>query len=163
KALHFLKKPFDLKEALPLVKKEAILANEEEVEEISPRKALYQMFSKTSVSVREKRKCVEALEEIHGFDLPYLYSLLAETKSSGNLNIVSAKGDISGIVFAKGHIVNVDIADQSTFLGKLLIEGGFIEDAELDNALNVNSSKKIGERLIHSSHLSPHAFQIVLE
>lgn len=159
-AIAFLKKPFDLKEAISLVKV-AAQAEPEETES-SPRKQLYQIFSKPKVSVREKRKAIEALDEIHGFDLPYLYSLLVETQATGHLNIVSEKGDVSGISFSQGKIVAVDILDKETYLGKLLIEAGYILPADLAEALSISSPKKLGERLIQGNLLSPHAFNIAL-
>lgn len=156
----FLKKPFDLKDAVAAVKlKESIVAAEAEQ---SPRKALYLLFNKPKVSVREKRKTIEALEEIHGFDLPYLYSLMVETQATGHLNIVGSKGDVSGISFSQGKIVSVDIVDQETQLGKLLIEAGFILPDDLKAALSAQSEKRLGERLIQGNLLSPHAFNIAL-
>lgn len=160
KAISFLKKPFDIKEALGLVKVKETMSSQ--VEEVSPRKALYLLFNKPKVSVREKRKTIEALEEIHGFDLPYLYSLLVETSASGHLNIVGGKGDVFGISFSDGKIIGVDIVDQETQLGKLLIEAGYIHPEDLKEGLSTTSNKKIGERLIHKNLLSPHAFNIAL-
>jgi FixJ family two-component response regulator/predicted negative regulator of RcsB-dependent stress response len=159
KAIAFLKKPFELQEALNLVKVKETFDIREEV---SPRKALYFLFNKPKVTVREKRKAIEALEEIHGFDLPYLYSLLVETMATGHLNIVGLKGDVLGISFSEGRIVSVDLVDQETQLGNLLIEAGFIRPDDLKEALSSNSPKKLGERLIHGNLLSPHAFNIAL-
>lgn len=158
-ASSFLKKPFELPEALEKVKMPESLESEAE---LSPRKALYLLFNKPKVSVREKRKSIEALEEIHGFDLPYLYSLMVETLATGHLNIVNAKGEVSGISFSNGKIVAVDVIDQETQLGKLLIESGYILPDDLNEALNLSSAKKLGERLIHGNLLSPHAFNIAL-
>jgi DNA-binding response OmpR family regulator len=159
KATSFLKKPFELEEALGCVR---VKNRQESSEELSPRRALYLLFNKTKVSVREKRKAIEALEEIHGFDLPYLYSLLVETLAMGHLNIIGENGDVFGISFSNGKIVAVDIADEETQLGKLLIEAGFIHPEDLKLALNSNSSKKLGEKLINGNLLSPHAFNIAL-
>jgi CheY-like chemotaxis protein len=159
KAVAFLKKPFELQDALNAVK---IKETFDPREEMSPRKALYLLFNKPKVSVRDKRKAIEALEEIHGFDLPYLYSLLVETAATGHLNIVGLKGDVLGISFSEGRIVSVDIVDTETQLGTLLIEAGFIRPDDLKEALSHNSPKKLGERLIHGNLLSPHAFNIAL-
>jgi CheY-like chemotaxis protein len=159
KAIAFLKKPFELQEALSHVK---VTDTFDPNEELSPRKSLYLLFNKPKVTVREKRKAIEALEEIHGFDLPYLYSLLVETLATGHLNIVGGKGDVIGISFSEGRIVSVDIVDQQTQLGNLLIEAGFIRPDDLKEALTVSSSKKLGERLIQGNLLSPHAFNIAL-
>ncbi len=158
-AISFLKKPFGIEDALRLVK-----ADEEPKakSEYIPRKALYSIFSKDKISLREKRKVIESLEEIHGYDLPFIYSLLIESKMSGHLNIVGKNGEVSGISFSQGAIVAVDIADQETLLGNLLIESGFVLPEDLEPFISVSSPKKMGERLIHGSVLSPHAFNIVL-
>lgn len=156
----FLKKPFDIKDVLDKVKSSVAVVEDEA--DLSPRKALYLLFNKPKVSVREKRKTIEALEEIHGFDLPYIYSLMVETLATGHLNVVNAKGEVSGISFSNGKIVAVDIIDQETQLGKLLIESGYILPDDLKEGLNQTSSKKLGERLIHANLLSPHAFNIAL-
>lgn len=162
KAISFLKKPFDLKEAISLVKASSESVDENNGEEVLARKALYQIFSRKSVTPREKRKAIEALDFVHGFDLPFIYSLLVETGASGHLNIVNDKGDVSGVSFAEGRIVGVDIADQETQLGKLLIQAGFLLPEDLQEALNIISPKRLGERLIHANLLSPHAFLIAL-
>lgn len=159
RAVAFLKKPFELQEALALIPQQAFQADEE----VPPRKALYQIMNRGKLTVREKRKIIEGLDEIHGFDLPFIYNLLVESKVSGHLNIAAHQtGEISGISFSQGVIVGVDIADQETYLGKLLIESGYILPEDLDEVLNLKSTKKIGERLIHGNLLSPHAFNIVL-
>jgi FixJ family two-component response regulator/tetratricopeptide (TPR) repeat protein len=159
-AIAFLKKPFDLKDALSLVKPTLLAV---EPEEVPPRKALYLLMGKAKVSHREKRKAIEALDSIHGFDLPFIYSLLIETKANGHLNIVKDNGDVSGISFAQGKVIGVDIADRETQLGQLLIEAGYLMPDDLDTGLNINNQKRIGERLITANLLSPHAFTIALE
>lgn len=159
-AISFLKKPFELDEALKTIRVNEAVALADV--ELSPRRALYLLFNKPKVSVREKRKAIEALEEIHGFDLPYLFSLMVETQATGHLNIVGSKGEVSGISFSEGKIVAVDIVDKETQLGKLLIEAGFIIPEDLNQALLAQSSKRLGERLIQGNLLSPHAFNIAL-
>lgn len=156
----FIKKPFDIKEILDLVKPDVV--SEDSEKDVPPRKALYQLFSKTKVTLREKRKAIEALEDVHGFDLPFLYSLLVETKATGHLNIMRTQGDIFGVSFSQGKIVQVDILDQETQLGKLLIEAGFILPDDLESALSISVPKRLGEKLINNNLLSPHAFNIAL-
>jgi len=87
---------------------------------------------------------------------------MVETLATGHLNIVNEKGEVSGISFSQGKIVAVDIIDQETQLGSLLIESGYIHPEDLKEALSLTSSKRLGERLIHGNLLSPHAFNIAL-
>jgi len=157
-AVAFLKKPFDLNEALKLVK----VDESNRKEEPSPRRNLYQIFGRTMVSNREKRKLIEALEEVSGFDLPFVYSLLVETKSSGHLNIYGADGNVSGVSFSNGVIVGVDIEDKTTYLGEMLIQSGYALPEDVTEALNDKSPRRLGQRLIQANKLSPHAFDLIL-
>jgi len=162
KAIGFLKKPFDLEHALSFVKPTFNQVSSELENTVSPREALYGLFSKEKVSHRDKRKVIEALDEVHGFDLPYIYSLMVESKNSGHLNLVNSKNELSSVSFCMGNVIGVDIADNQSRLGSLLIESGYLLKEDLDTFLQIESSKKLGERLILGSVLSPHAFNIVL-
>lgn len=160
-AVAFIKKemPFDMAQVLDALNKLSFSGNKKDS---SARKSLYQIFSKDKVTSREKRKLIESLEEVSGFDLPFIYSLLVETKSSGYLNIYEKNGSVSGISFASGTIVGVDTEDQTTFLGELLIQSGYATPSDVKAALAEKSNMKIGQKLIKGNCLSPHAFDIVL-
>lgn len=128
----------------------------------APRKMLYQIFSKEKVSNREKRKIIESLEEVSGFDLPFIYSLLVETRSSGFLNIYGRDGEVSGITISQGHIVGVDVEDKTTYLGEMLIQSGYARPEHVQQALEEKSNQKLGNRLIRGNLISPHAFDLIL-
>lgn len=153
----FLKKPFDLEQIFNLVKEK-----EENVKKESPRKMLYQTFSKDMVSTREKRKLIESIEEVSAYDLPFIYSLLTETKSSGYLNIYFNDGSVSGIAFSNGSIVAVDVEDKSTYIGELLIQSGFVSPADIQKALQSKNNQRLGQRLISSNLMSPHALDLTM-
>ncbi|MFZ4403181.1 MAG: response regulator [Pseudobdellovibrionaceae bacterium] len=157
KAIAFLKKPFDMAQLTDLLKKEDF-----KKEEVSSRKKLYQIFANENLNGRQKRKLIEALDEISGFDLPIIYSLLIETKTSGYLNIYDSKGAVSGISICEGQIVGVDADDKSTFLGEMLIHSGFVTPENVKNALKDKKNRKMGSYLVESNLLSPHAFDIIL-
>ncbi|MGZ3773086.1 MAG: response regulator [Pseudobdellovibrionaceae bacterium] len=156
-AIEFLKKPFNVDQVLKLVKKDA-----PKKEDSGARKLLYQMFAAPTVTNRQKRKVIESIEEASGFDLPFLYSLLAETKSNGYLNIYNADGSVSGISFCNGNIVGVDVDDKKTFLGEMLIQSGYASPPDVQNALRDKNNRRIGNFLIQSNQLSPHAFDLIL-
>lgn len=156
-AVEFLKKPFDIQEIQKLVKKES-----SKKEESGARKLLYQMFANPTVTNRQKRKVIESIEEASGFDLPFLYSLLAETKSNGYLNIYSFDGSVSGISFCNGNIVGVDVDDKKTFLGEMLIQSGYATPEDVQAALRDKNNRRIGNYLIQNNQLSPHAFDLIL-
>jgi len=155
-AIAFMKKPFDVEKLIEIIKKE-------NVREVAPaRKVLYQMFSKEKVTNREKRKLLESIEEVSGFDLPFIYSLLSETKSSGYLNIYAQNGVVSGVAFANGSIVSVDVEDKQTYLGELLIQSGYVTPEEVQKALLDKTNKRLGQRLIQNSIMSPHALDLMM-
>ncbi|WP_413581926.1 response regulator [Bdellovibrio sp. HCB288] len=157
-ALAFLRKPFEMDQVLKLVKSES--SSKEET--ASARKLLYQMFSNPKVTNRQKRKVIESIEEVSGFDLPFLYSLLVETKSSGYLNIYNSDGSVSGISFCNGNIVGVDVDDKTTFLGEMLIQSGYATPEDVQTALRDKNNRRIGNYLIQNNQLSPHAFDVIL-
>lgn len=162
-AVAFIKKeePFDYSQVFDILDK---LEDNSQVkkEDTTPRKSLYQIFSKSKVSNREKRKVIESLDHVSGFDLPFIYSLLVETKSSGYLNIYRSDGSVSGISFAQGAIVGVDIEDRKTVLGELLIQSGYATPKDVQEAINDKSNLKFGQKLIRGNRISPHAFDLVL-
>lgn len=153
----FLKKPFDLEQVFSIVKEK-----EEDTPKEPPRKMLYQIFSKDMVSTREKRKLIESMEEVSAYDLPFIYSLLTETKSSGYLNIYFSDGSVSGIAFSNGCIVAVDVEDKATFLGELLIQSGFVSPEDIQKALQSKNNQRLGQRLISSNLMSPHALDLTM-
>lgn len=158
-AIGFLRKPFQMEELDKYIQTVEVKRAENTE---TPRKKLYEIFEKEKVSPREKRKLIESLEEVDGYDLPFIYSLLAETKTSGHLNIFSEKGSVSGVTFCQGMIVGVDVEDQTTFLGHMLVQSGYLAPADLKEALNDKSPRRIGQKLIDSCKLSPHAFDLIL-
>jgi CheY-like chemotaxis protein len=157
-ALAFLKKPFEMDQVLSLIKKDPTAPKED----ASARKLLYSMFSNPKVTARQKRKVIESIEEVSGFDLPFIYSLLVETKSSGYLNIYNADNTVSGISFSNGNIVSIDVDDKTTFLGEMLIQSGYSTPADVQNALRDKNNRRIGSYLIQNNQLSPHAFDLIL-
>lgn len=151
----FIKKPFDLDQIFNIVK-------EENAKKEPPRKMLYQIYSKDMVSTREKRKLIESIEEISAYDLPFIYSLLTETKSSGYLNIYFNDGSVSGIAFSNGCIVAVDVEDKSTYIGELLIQSGYVSPSDIQKALQSKNNQRLGQRLISSNLMSPHALDLTM-
>ncbi len=160
-AVAFIKKeiPFEHAQVLEAIHK---IPSSRPAGEVPIRKVLYQIFEKEKVTTREKRKIIESLDDVSGFDLPFIYSLLVETKSSGYLNIYYQSGAVSGIAFATGNIVGVDVEDQTTYLGNLLIQSGYATPNDVQNAIKEKSSLKLGQKLIKGNFLSPHAFDLAL-
>ena len=113
----------------------------------SARRELYEVYADNSVKPRHKRKLIESLDEIFGYDLAFLVGLIMRSEFSGNLNVISQANDISGISFSKGKITKIDLNDKETFMGELLIKDGFLTREKLLQLLQ-DQSKPLGELLI---------------
>lgn len=125
------------------------------------REPLFLLMSKDAHSPRERLKALDKTEVIHGFDLPFVFSLLIGAPVSGHLNILTAEGGASSVAIADGKIAQVSIDDKTSYFGVLLVEHGFTSDEEVSVSLSRPSAKPIGERLVEASALSPHAIQII--
>ncbi len=173
-ARYFLTKPVDLK-ALRQYLKIDIISKKNKAEEIEDpafessihfKKSdhIYGAFGFSDRSPRRVKKIFDSLEVIHGFDLPLAYQLITEAKLSGYLNL-QPYGDgsaVFGITFSQGRIINVDIGDSQSYLGKILVENEFLLSADLESALQLKNDMKLGEYLLQNYLLSPHALQLAL-
>jgi CheY-like chemotaxis protein len=156
-ARNFLVKPFDLAD---FVKEIEDLFKTMVDEPVAPLNAL---LSRNEISHKERIKAINAIEQVHGFDLPWIYSLLMHQRITGHLNIVTAEGTVSGVGFQKGIIAQVNQEDAKSYFGVLLVEHGFIEQADFDQILKDSGKvKKIGERLVEANAISPHAIEAVM-
>lgn len=100
---------------------------------------------------------------LHGFQLPLLFSLLGRVKFDGNVQTVSANGEVGEIVWSEGQIVEVKVKNNRSFLGGLLVEHGFTTAEEVEHVLALENNKPIGERLVENLSLSPHAIKVIRE
>lgn len=165
RAAAFIQKPFNLNEVLNLVQVEGQSVRAQSAQQsvnISARKKLYGMFSDPKVTPRKKRKIIEEIEEVSGYDLPFIYSLLVETNSSGTLFIYHDSSNVSSVTFCNGHIIGVDTEDKTTYLGEMLIQSGYATPKDVQAALREKSTRRIGQQLIMQNQLSPHAFDLIL-
>ena len=156
-AVTFINKPFELSEFVTAVNdivKPFVDA---------PLAMLHQFLAKHDISPKERIRAVDDAEMIHCFDLPWVFSLLMHEKVNGHLNIISAEGDVAGVGFLGGDIVQVYLDDTKSYFGVLMVEYGFISQAELDEVMRTSkSTKKLGEKLVAANVLSPHAIHIVM-
>lgn len=155
-AKSFLTKPFELSELIRQVN-EAV-GHLVDIP-VSPVVELMTM----AATPGERLQAINKSETIHSYELPWVFATLMHTKIAGLLNIVSADGDSSSVGFKHGEIIQVTNRDQKSYFGVLLVEHGFIEQEELDAAMELTASaKKLGERLVDANLLSPHAITIVM-
>ncbi len=116
----------------------------------SARRELYEIYADNAVKPRYKKKLIESLDEIYGYDLVFLVGLIMHSEFSGNLNVISQSNEISGISFSNGKITKIDLNDKETFMGELLIKEGFLDRKKLLDLLQ-DQSKPLGELLIKNN------------
>jgi CheY-like chemotaxis protein/tetratricopeptide (TPR) repeat protein len=156
-ATTFLTKPFDIESLVSALSEE--LSGLVDV----PLSPLSEPMTKDKLSAKERIAAVNDAEQVHGFDLPWIFQLLMHPRVNGHLNIIGADGELSGVGFQKGRIVQVNQKDAKSYFGVLMVEHGFISQEELDEVMASGSrTRKVGERLVEANSLSPHAIQIVM-
>lgn len=155
-AKSFLSKPFDIDELIRQVN-EAV----GHLVDI-PVSPVVGLMTMTAATPGERLAAINKSETLHGYELPWVFATLMHKHISGLL-IINADGEPSSVGFKQGEIIQVTNRDQKSYFGVLLVEHGFIEQDELDAAMELTASaKKLGERLVDANLLSPHAISIVM-
>lgn len=155
-AKSFLTKPFEMAELLRQVN-EAV----GHLVDI-PVSPVVELMTLSQVTHGERISAINKSETIHGYELPWVFATLMHKNISGLL-VINADGEPSSVGFKQGEIIQVTNRDQKSYFGVLLVEHGFIEQEELDAAMELTTSaKKLGERLVDANLLSPHAISIVM-
>lgn len=154
----FFTKPFDVDDMLKTL--DECVQSLIEV----PMSPLNSLLVKNEISHKERIKMINQSEQVHGFDLPLIYSLLMHPKVQGHLNMVTADNQVCGVGFDSGRIVQVNQDDAKSYFGVLMVESGFITQGEIDDVLasTANTKMKIGQRLVGANVISPHAISIVM-
>jgi len=157
-AAAFLTKPFDLKDLI------STLESKLEMKLDAPLAPMQALLMKETISHKERIKAINDADEVHGYDLPWVFSLLFHPRVHGHLNIISPDGDVCGVGFQGGQIVQVNQKDSKSYFGVLMVEYGFVSQEEIEEVMRVTGGKqkKMGERLVEANVLSPHAIQIVM-
>lgn len=154
-AVSFLPKPFDMVELETEVRSATShLIESDEVQ-------LHTLISKKLVTSRDRGKVIERLEEIQGYDLPFVISMILDSSLKGHLNIISENGDISGLTFCDGRLTKVDTLTLGESLKVLLSQQGHLGQGEIEQLLSdrkIDSLKlrEFLESLVAQSYLSPH-------
>jgi hypothetical protein len=124
-ALEYFSKPFNIEEVIGLLEKKL----NEFVE--APKVDLHSLLATPFASQRERRKALDHVEELLGYDLPFVFCILMDAESSGHLNIVDTEQNIYGVTFAKGGIAKFDTEATVMFTRKMLVQHGFITEQDL--------------------------------
>ncbi len=156
-ARHFLTKPLDMGELATKVNECVQHLIDIDVNPI------IELMGKKEATPGERIAAFNGSENVHGYELPWIFAMLLHPKINGNLHVISAEGEASVIGVNNGEIVSVLNKDQKSYFGVLLVEHGFISQDDLDRVANDNQGKgRLGQRLVEANVLSPHAIQIVM-
>ncbi|HVK62094.1 MAG TPA: response regulator [Bdellovibrionales bacterium] len=156
-AIGFFTKPFELPDIINTLEGKLVHLIDAQ---LAPMQTL---LTKDTASHKERIRMLNETGEIHAFELPMVFSLLMHPRVNGHLNIVTADGEVCGVGFHKGNIVQVNQKDAKSYFGILMVERGFITQDEIEEVMKVTGkTKKMGERLVEANVLSPHAIQIVM-
>ncbi|MBX3021928.1 MAG: response regulator [Bdellovibrionales bacterium] len=156
-ALNYFIKPFDMAELLRQV--EDAFRGEEGHDD----PPLLSLYSNDVMSDTELLRLIQTETTIHSVHLPMLYKRLQGTALSGELTLTSGVGDNSSVLFYNGQVFAVRTPDKDSYFGGLAVGYGFVSPDEVIKALNNPSTKLLGQKLIESMSLSPHAIHVILE
>lgn len=123
---------------------------------------LPKLFASDKIRPRKILEAIEESDNVHGFELPFIYSLLLNAKISGQMNIAEDNGNIFGVTFCDGRIIGVETDDPPTQIGEFLVEKGLVERDDIEFEMAKPSSQKIGKRLVENNLLSPHILDEIL-
>lgn len=123
-------------------------------EHLQGRQGLYSILNKSDLNLRQIQKLIDSLEIIYGYDLAQIVILISKNEMSGHLNIISDKNEIYGVSFSKGCIVQIDNRDQTTYIGQLLVNEGYLTANELQGLLKDKTAAPIGQELLKLKKLT---------
>jgi CheY-like chemotaxis protein len=157
-ALDFLKKPFEVNEVLKFLDKQTSTTSDG-----SLARSIFSLPDRVGSSPSQCHSIVSEINRIHGFEIPILLSALVNNSYSGVVHFLSEKGEKTKVNLSKGAIIGVECSDFQSSLGKLIVNGGWALGEDLEKALQNPQEKKIGERLVESNFMSPHAIFVAME
>jgi CheY-like chemotaxis protein len=154
-AIEFLYKPFDIEKVMTMLDKSLSSFFDK------PKVDLHALLAAPSASARERKKALDHVEEMYGYDLPFVLCILMDAESSGHLNIVDDQQNIYGITLAKGTISKVDSEKTALMTKKLLVSHGFITELDLSELTAKNKSGDLLRNLINEGLMSPHVVDLI--
>jgi ActR/RegA family two-component response regulator/tetratricopeptide (TPR) repeat protein len=149
-ALEFFPKPYNIEVVMKTLEKRL----NDFIE--TPKVDLHALLAAPSFSARERRKSLDHVEDMTGYDLPFVFCILMDAESSGHLNIVDQDNNIFGVTMAKGSIVKVDSESTSLMTKKILIQHGFITEMDLSELSEKKKSGDLIKNLVSEGLMSPH-------
>lgn len=156
-ALAFFFKPFDAKDIMRFLKKEdaEVFEGEDEISIMMlPDRVAHDPKSLSTELVRFKK--------VHGYELPLILGTLVRHFFTGVMELLAVDGQATTINFIEGRVANVEDGDRNSFLGQLLVSGGWILPEDLEEALLNLPQGPFGEGLAKKNFISPHSVDIVM-
>jgi CheY-like chemotaxis protein len=153
-AAGFFTKPFEMKELLDEVDA-AVQVHDDQPQAL-------RLYSEENLDGAALVNMLVHEPNLHSVHLPMLYRRMQSADLSGELTMVTEAGDMNVVGFCRGQIFNVRTPDRNTYFGGLAVGFGFVSPEEVLEALREPTGKLLGQRLIDSMSLSPHAINVIL-
>jgi FixJ family two-component response regulator/tetratricopeptide (TPR) repeat protein len=154
-ALEYFTKPFNTEEMFAVIDKKL----SELVE--APKVDIHALLATPFASNRERRKALDHVEHLTGYDLPFVFCILMDAESTGYLNIVDAEQNIYGVTFIKGAISKIDSESTALHTKRVLIQHGFISELELGELKNKGFAGDLIKNLVDEGLVSPHVKHVI--
>ncbi len=100
---------------------------------------------------------------IQGHELMFIYFYLCSIRFTGVLHIsYSELKKKDTVLFLNGNISAVNLVDQESYLGVLLVKNFLITEEKLQKVLKEKQDGSLGEYLVSKCYLSPHQLHKIL-
>ncbi len=156
-ALEFFDKPLDLSQVLSRVEDSL---RRDAMDDEPPLLALYNVNPPHS---QELVRLIERESPMSSIHLPVIFRLMQRTQLTGEMTLINAVGDMNTICYWEGKIFSVRTPDKDSYFGGLAVSFGFVSPDDVMEALKSPSRTLLGQKLIQSFALSPHAIHVIME
>lgn len=120
-----------------------------------------ELFTQVDLKKKEIKSVFLKEKNFSGFELPYLYSLFFQNQMTGLIHLTYGNKNFMSVRFKEGSVLDVQLEDENSYFGVLLVENGFLSPQELDKALERKRNKPLGEELVDINILSPHVIEFI--
>lgn len=124
---------------------------------------LLALYGERPIEAQELFSLIQSESPVDTIHLPRILRCFSQVHSTGELTLISATGDVSSIHFWEGQIFSVRTPDRESYFGGLAVSFGFVSPEDVVAALKNPSGKLLGQKLIESFSISPHAVSVIME
>ena len=154
----FLKKPLNTS----LIKKEF---EKLKTQKLKNKDGIFFTLYKENISSEDLTQLIKDQPSLKNSELAVLYSLFPTSNFTGCIHLCHKEyTSPCALSFSKGNLTSVQTPHKKSYFGVLLYEHGFsdIEDIK-KHLLDKTTKGKIGEKLVQSGCVSPHAIHKILK